>query len=590
TVPGSGEGTTLPTDLDPGCAVHLMTTVPVGSHGTGGEEATPGPSGPTGTSSSIDTALGTFVDELPDGTTVLLAGLGHVEGRAGATLLVVHPVGAVAAGTGGPGSQGDSTGAALTSGSTQQRSLVQLTDLTATLLQLVGAGGPLPEAVAGQPVVAVGDGPDTGHLEDARDLAAGITLAKVAAPWVLGTVAAVHLALLVLSIARRRQRASAPPGRTGGLSVVATAVLAIPAATFLTGLVPWWGFVRPVAALSLGVLVAVGLVTAVAWAGPWRRQPLGPAAVVAAITLAVVGADVICSARLGLVSVLGLQPVTAGRFYGQGNVGFGIVLGSFLVLAAAVIGDRPAARPAARPATGPADGPEVSRPAAAGAILLLGAAAVLLNAAPQAGADFGGVPALVVATGLMALAALGIRWSAGALALLGLAGVVVAAGVMLLDWTRGPGRRTHLGDFVQRVVDGTALQVVTRKLEQSLGILLSYPLSWLAVLALVLLALAVWRRPAGWTAPLWRHEGMHRALLAGVVATTLGWVLNDSGIAVVALALTVLLAAALSLIGSEPPRTDDGPAPGGLQLVPGAVAPERPGDGPPSAVDPRRDG
>ncbi|MFB9731950.1 hypothetical protein [Ornithinimicrobium kibberense] len=525
---GGGRGSAGPSspELVPGCDVHLVSTDP----------ADPG-------------AVGDLVDGLPGDATVVLAGMGHLQDEPAATVLVVAPA-------------GSTSGGALTSGSTQQRSLVQLTDLTATVLHLAGVEGPFPDAVAGQPVVVVEDDPDGGegarsdpdgkvrttNVEQARDLAAGITLAKTGAPWVLGGAAAVLLVLLLAAVVVRRVRPGSTSG-TWGLSVVATAVLSLPVATFLAGLVPWWSAARPVLALSVVVLATVGLLTFLAWVGPWRRHPLGPAAVLAAVTLAVVGVDVLWSARLGLVSVLGLQPVTAGRFYGQGNVGFGIVLGAYLVLSAAVVGPGTDLRAGSRPARpAPPERPSRSGRTAAAVVLTLGAAAVVLNAAPQGGADFGGVPALVVATGLMTLAALEVRWSARALLLLGLAGVLVAAAVMLLDWTRGPGRRTHLGDFVQRILDGTALEVVGRKLEQSLGILLAYPLSWLAVLALVLLAVALVRRP-GWAAPVWKHTGLRAALAAGVVAAALGWVLNDSGIAVLALALTVLLAAALSVAG-----------------------------------------
>ncbi|OLT21519.1 hypothetical protein BJF81_03185 [Ornithinimicrobium sp. CNJ-824] len=462
-------------ELVPGCGVHLVSTDP----------ADPG-------------AVGDLVDGLPGDATVVLAGMGHLQDEPAATVLVVAPA-------------GSTPGGALTSGSTQQRSLVQLTDLTATVLHLAGVEGPFPDAVAGQPVVVVEDDPDGGegarsdpdgkvrttNVEQARDLAAGITLAKTGAPWVLGGVAAVLLVLLLAAVVVRRVRPGSTSG-TWGLSVVATAVLSLPVATFLAGLVSWWSAARPVLALSVVVLATVGLLTFLAWVGPWRRHPLAPAAVLAAVTLTVVGVDVLWSARLGLVSVLGLQPVTAGRFYGQGNVGFGIVLGAYLVLSAAVVGPGTDLRAGPRPARpAPPERPSRSGRTAAAVVLTLGAAAVVLNAAPQGGADFGGVPALVVATGLMTLAALGVRWSARALLLLGLAGVLVAAAVMLLDWTRGPGRRTHLGNFVQRILDGTALEVVGRKLEQSLGILLAYPLSWLAVLALVLLAVAWCAGPAG---------------------------------------------------------------------------------------------
>ncbi len=186
-------------------------------------------------------------------------------------------------------------------------------------------------------------------------------------------------------------------------------------------------------------------------------------------------------------------------------------------------------------------------------MLLLGASFMVVGAAPWGGADFGGVAAVVVATGLLVMAALGLRWRVGSLLALGLLGVVAAGAVMVLDWRRGPGRRTHLGDFVQRVLDGEALGIVTRKLDQSLGILLSYPLSWLAVLALALVAAVVVRRPT-WSAPLWRHPGVHPAAVAGLVAVALAWVLNDSGIAVVALALTVMIAAALHVLGQDPSR------------------------------------
>lgn len=483
-------------DLVPTCGVHLVSAPPVGGGADGGDRL-----------AEVDAALGRLTDALPDGSRLVVAGLGHTSYRAEATVLVSTVVGAPAE----PRSLG--------SESTRQKGLVQLTDLTVGLADPAGAA--LEDLAGGRPMLVQVPEP----LSRARDLAAGVSQAKRLAPWALGAPAAVVLPALGLALLLRRPRT---------VAVVATVAMAVPVATFLAGLVPWWRAERSGLALVATILVLATALAAVAWAGRWRRDPLGPPACVAAATLAVLGLDVLAGSRLGLVSVLGLQPVTAGRFYGQGNVGFGIMLGALLVVAAVLLSRLP-------------------RREAAVAVLVLGTATVVVNAAPQAGADFGGVPGTVVATGLLVLSALGLRWRPGSLLLLGLAGTVVAAAVMVADRARGPQRRTHLGDFVQSVLDGDAAGIVARKLDQSLGILVSYPLSWLAVLALVLVTVAAALRRPGWTAPLWREPGVRPAYLAGAVAMTLTWALNDSGIAAVALTLALLIALAIVLLARGTP-------------------------------------
>jgi hypothetical protein len=512
--------------LAPGCRVHLVEAPgPVDGSGSGTapgdspsapEGDAPAQDGPAGLSAT-DEQLGALLAAVPPGTRVVVAGLGSTTGTAGATVLVSVRTGD----DGGP--------ASLTSDSTRQTGLVQLPDLTAALLDAAGAEAD--GAVAGGLVRQV-DATDPPRL--AAGLADAVSSAKRVAPWALGGLAALVLPVLLAAALLRRPRA---------VAVVATLAMAVPVATFLAGLVPWWSAGRPLPVLVATVLGAAALVAGLAWAGPWRTAALGPPALVAAVTLAVLGADVLTSSRLGLVSVLGLQPVTAGRFFGQGNVGFGIMLGAFLVLSAALLG--------------------VSGTTTALAVGVLGVATLLVNAAPGAGADFGGVPATVLATGLLVLTALGLRWRPGPLALLAGAGVLVAAAVMLADWARGAERRTHLGDFVQSTLDGEAAAIVARKLAQSLGILVSYPLSWLAVLALVLVtAVAVARAPA-WTAPLWREPGLRPALLAGAVAMAATWALNDSGIAAVALTLALLIATAIVVLARGMPvvRSRPGRAP-----------------------------
>lgn len=111
------------------CRVHLVSAPPVLDPGAAAE---------------VDEAVGAFVADLPPGTSVLVAGLGHTSASAAAMALVAHPV-------------GEGAGAVLSSGSTRQDGLVQLTDLTPTLLHLAGVAPPAPGAgaLAGQPLTAL---------------------------------------------------------------------------------------------------------------------------------------------------------------------------------------------------------------------------------------------------------------------------------------------------------------------------------------------------------------------------------------------------------------------------------------------------
>ncbi|QFG67462.1 hypothetical protein [Ornithinimicrobium pratense] len=510
----------------------------------------------------VNAAVARLAESLPDGTTLLVAGLGH-DSASGpdAQVLVAAPVGEH------PGA------AALTSGSTRQASLVQLTDLTPTLLSLAGVEVPSSARLAGEPVVAgpavrgpfgglfmgeqgageqkASDGAGGEVIAPARDLADGISWVKRVAPFVLGVLVAAALALLAVGAAlfrwggpRSRAR------RTGRVLILGAASFALagPVATWLAGLLPWWRAGQPAVALLAGIALWTLVVAAVAWAGPWRAHPLAPPAVIGAITLVVVYVDVLWSARLGMVSVLGLQPITAGRFYGQGNVGLGIALGATLVLMAALLTwlrERPRQ--------------------AAGAVAAIGVGAAVLNGAPTAGADFGGVPALVVATGLLILHALGIRWAWRPLLAVAVVGGLAAAALMVLDWLRGPERRTHLGGFVQSVLDGDAGGIIARKLSQNVGILLGYPIAWLVILLLVLVILVVVGRPS-WSAGLWQHSGTRPVALAGVAAMVLAWLLNDSGLPAMGACLAVLIAAGLIVlarpeaspfraVGPRPPGT-----------------------------------
>ena len=82
-------------------------------------------------------------------------------------------------------------------------------------------------------------------------------------------------------ILRRHPRDRTRSRVLGFTHVVAVAAAAGPAATYLANLLPWWQASHPVLALLAAISLAGRTFTVIAFAGPWRRHPFGPAGAVA---------------------------------------------------------------------------------------------------------------------------------------------------------------------------------------------------------------------------------------------------------------------------------------------------------------------
>jgi hypothetical protein len=142
--------------------------------------------------------------------------------------------------------------------------------------------------------------------------------------------------------------------------------------------------------------------------------------------------------------------------------------------------------------------------------------------------------------------------------LLGLA-VVGTAAVSVLDWLRPAEQRSHLGGFVQKVIDGQAADLILSKALAALHSLTNPA----GVLALVVLAAAaaIVLRPDRFataaTASLWAAwPALLPTLRAALIVAVLGSLLNDSGVlvagAMLATALPLVLAAALRASAAQP--------------------------------------
>jgi hypothetical protein len=484
---------------------------------------------------SLDARLVTILNALPASATVLVVSL--ADGGSQPRMQVAAVVGPQPGG-------GMHPPALLRSGSARQDGLVLATDLPATVLSLLGLT--VPDRVDGAPMRPVGrSGTEADRLQHVIDLdQAAVAVQGLVVPF----MAVLVLVQAVLLAALAHLRLLRP--------LTAAAILggALPAATVLAALVPWWRSDQAGTVLALVVLGGATLLAAVALGGPWRQAPFGPAGVIGGLTLAVLTADVATGSTLSLTTLMGGQPLIGGRFYGLGNPLFA-VFGTAAVFAALALADPLLTRG--------------RRPLAAFAVLGLGLFLSAIDVLPALGADVGGAPALLPAFGVLALRIAGLRPTWRRITGIASATVALIVLVAVADWLRAPAERTHLGRFVQTALDGGAWAVLRRKALQNLEILTSSPMT----MALpVLAALLVWAlarpRRFGLTGlevayrqlPLLRH-----GLAALGIMLAIAFAANDSGTSIppsaALIALPLLVAVTARAVTGERGPGPTGPRP-----------------------------
>ncbi|HEX2313433.1 MAG TPA: hypothetical protein VHJ17_06875, partial [Thermomonospora sp.] len=468
---------------------------------------------------------------LPAGATVLVSGISDGPSAAGPHLRV-----AIAAGPGIP------AGSYLTSDSTRREGIVITPDVTATLLRAVQA--PLPADLIGTPWRGQGEraGATTGVTELTRHNVAAQTYKSVLPRFFLGLVISqVAFYVAAMLILRRRRAEDGRRRVLAVIRVVALACAAVPVSTYLVNLLPWWRGGSPELTLLGGIAAFDALIVAVALAGPWRRSILGPGTVVAAVTAATVGLDLVTGTRLQQYSLMGYSPLVGGRYYGLGNIAFSVFATSILLAGAGL------AQWLVNRGTERGDG-ERARRWAVTAVVTLGLLAMALDGLPLWGADFGGVIAIVPGLAVAALMVAGKRVSVVRLGAFCAIGGVLVLTIAYLDHLGGSS--THLGRFFGELLEGEAGPTVERKFSAMVKTIRNPTLTPIAVAALVLLFLML-RRPGRMRAPaleqVYAHAPLLRAGLMGALATAVvGTLVNDSGMAVLALALVVAVPLALA--------------------------------------------
>ena len=592
---------------------------------------------------ALDEALRTVQEQSRPGTRIIVASLADDE--APGPQLAVLPAGTRSA-------RGTSEGL-IVGDSTHQAGLAQLTDLTPTLVSaLAGRHDPafdghaltLPEtgragvATAGAGA-ATGDARISRLADDALHARASQATVMRAGALLMGLAVAL---LVWAAVALRDPKASRRQVLRRRVTWVAVCLSGLPTALLLVNAAPWWrvgaragspsGWASLVAVVAAALVAAgiVGLAAGIVALARRRRRPrsaasllpspsaLGSAAatetarsagalgaqgeaaaepppdeaddpapassppppngasmtallVAAAIPLAWL-VDAAAGAPLAFNNPLGMNAVVAGRFYGVSNTAFALVAGALVVVIAGVWEVLGGGRRSALLVTA-----------------LLGGAALLVDGAPQLGADVGGALTLVPTLAFLAAGLAGLhldwrRWLA-----IGAATVLVVGGFAIVDLLR-PGGPTHLGRFARQVADGSAAGVLGRKAYALVGPFITKPIMAAALAcAVVIVAAALWwgRRqvrawrsgtsPYAWLAPnapgdIPRVGGQDSgpptrgmspsgrwvttALKSLGVLTLVAVLVNDSGVTMAGFILAAAAPAllALTLAGSESAR------------------------------------
>ncbi|HET8616368.1 MAG TPA: hypothetical protein VFL94_12645 [Actinomycetales bacterium] len=486
---------------------------------------------------SIDDRVGQVLDAVPDEADVVVVSLAD-DGRTPHLQLVAARGPSYPAGY-------------LRTSSTRQTALVQLTDLTPTVLHQLGVASPT--TLVGSPFTVMraraGDAPKdpAQRLERVLDLDhAAQAVHPLTPPFFTGLVVAQIVLYGIAGIVLRTRWTTG--GRRSrvlaGVRYLALVFAAVPVSTYLANTVPWWRAKHDLLTIVLVVVGYVAVISLVAQLGPWRRWSLGPFGAVAGLTALILAGDIVTGSRLQTSSLMGLQPVVAGRFYGFSNVAFALFATGAMLLAVA------AADPLVQAGR---------RRAGAAVVAAIGVIAVVLDVSPLWGSDFGGPIGMVPGFAVLTLLVLGVRLSWRKVLLIALGTVLFLALVSVADWLRPPAQQTHLGRFVQTVIDGGAWDVIGRKADQNLSILFGSELSLMVPLGALFFALVL-MRPSSWGAKALaraydRSPTLRHGLVCLLLMLAIGFAVNDSGTVIPAigamLAIPLVIAASMRALQDD---------------------------------------
>ena len=517
-----------------------LTVIDLGALGPGPDPATGGQARAARVRAD-DREIGRITAALPASTMAVVAGISD-DAAPHLGLLVVN----------GPGFRSG----LLISPSTRQPGLALLLDLPVSVLHWLGR--PVPSGPVGQLLHRASRSGLPAAVAGliGQDTAAQVYRATMSRFFLIVGFGYVALFALIAvfpwgrgPVRGRRRRAVA---RAAGVWAAA-----VPAGSFLASLVPWWTRPHPAVLLYTMTVAWALAIAAAALTGPWRRDPLGPPGLVAAVTLGTIALDVMTGSHLQMETPFGLSALVGGRFYGLGNNAVEIYAASGLLLAAWLGGVV-----LRRGGAGLSRDAVLNRAAALRRTLLVMAAVAVFTVVaagwPGFGAKVGGTVAMVPGFLVLLAGAAGVRITVRRGLLIAVSGLAVVVVFAVVSYALPGAGHSDIGAFVGQVLHGGASGTLTRKFHSNLGSLTES--LWVLLIPVVLATTGtavVWpgRVRAGLLVRGYQAVPLLRPVLGAIWLTgVLGWVAEDSGVTVPAAEFPFVLPLVIVILSSLPPR------------------------------------
>lgn len=427
------------------------------------------------------------------------------------------------------------------SGTSRRDGYVTLPDIGPTVLDALGIDKP--DAMSAAPIASSGGGaPDADTFraladDNVRALFRNDLSGPLTVLFIISQILTYGVAAYALSNHRRRM--------AGTVAFLLLAGMALPFVSFLAGVFPYWrlsvgGAIAAIFAVSALVAALAQLVSDRAATSPRvHARALLPSVLIMSATVALLIGDIVLGGPLQIDTAFGYGggAIVAGRLAGYGNLAWALMVAALIIAATGTWGRRELRAGGSRDR-----GDRRFDLAVIGAIFVL---AVLAVGLPALGANVGGTISVVSGLAITLLALTGARLDLRRLVGVGLLTTAVLAVFGLLDVRRDPEDQTHLGRLIDQTLGDEGIAglstVIERKINANLNILLSSVWSLVIPAALAFLAFLIWRPPRFLRTLFQRVPGM-RACVVGVLATgVVGGLVNDSGIAIPAVMLTLLL-------------------------------------------------
>lgn len=454
-----------------------------------------------------------------------------------------EPPGLVPAVLKGPGL----SGGVATASSTHRPGIVTFMDIGATTLAALGAKAPssMPGAVIGSTSAGATLEDRVATLDEYNRTSVAVEVVRFS---VVNAYISLVVGILVLCTFLVVGGVGGVTGRWGRiLRSLLLLTLAVPVASTVGFLVWRW---PPTAGAVTSLLIGVALLLWAAVLLVSRDDHSGVRIAVFGLgTTAVVLVDQWVGAPLSQTGFFSYSPLFGARFYGMGNESAALILGASIIGAGVlldILRDKPWIGAAKK-----------------WGVPVLGVLMVVTSAAPMFGANVGVAIWGTVGYGVFWALINGrkvLSWKTAGVVLLLV--VLLVAALSAIDLLGSPGRETHLGKALQSAgVGGVGAlwTIIMRKADTNFRVLTRTNWTYLLVGIMGTLIYLRWKPRGEFKAMLERWPGYSAGLTASLVAGTVAYFTEDSGIIIPALIILYVGVGALYLIMTR--MAAEGPAP-----------------------------